>query len=104
MTTKDQSAPARVKGSPATLQQAHDLLRRTRPRGAQVSAERWRSYYDEAARIYATVAEIDTDHHHEALHYASVSREDAEKLCAATVPLAREEGSRGSDRNLSQHR
>lgn len=89
MRTKHAACRVRVKGQPATLQQAHDLLRRVRPRDACVSAERWQAYHDEAARLYAAVAKIDTDHHFEALTFASAAKEDAEKFRAAKVPAAR---------------
>lgn len=89
MSTKNAAGRATLKGEPATLQQAHDLLRRTRPRGARVSADRWRAYHEQAARVYAAVAQVDTDHHFEALTFASAAKEDAEKFRAATIPAAR---------------
>lgn len=70
-----------VDGQPATLQQAHDLLRRERPNvGASTSA--WVAFHEKAASLYATVAETDADHHFEALAFASIAREDAEKVRA----------------------
>jgi RNA-splicing ligase RtcB len=92
MSTKHAAGRATVKGQPATLQQAHDLLRRVRPRGAHVSADRWQAFHEEAARVYAVVAQIDTDHHFEALTFAAAAQEDAEKFRAATVPAVRREG------------
>ncbi len=70
-----------VDGQPATLQQAHDLLRRERPDiGAPASA--WVAFHQKAASLYAKVAETDSDHHFEALAFASIAREDAEKVRA----------------------
>jgi hypothetical protein len=37
---------------------------------------------EEAALVYAAVAQRDTDHHFEALAFASATKEDAEKLRA----------------------
>lgn len=88
MTTKHAPGRARVEGGPVTLQQAHDVLRRLRPRGT-TSARKWQAYYLEAARVYSTVADVDTDHHYEALTFAAAAQEDAEKFNAATVPNPR---------------
>lgn len=64
---------------PSTLQQAHDVLRRQRPQ-ATASADRWRAHYEKAARIYASVAELDDAHHFEALAFAGMAQEDAEQF------------------------
>lgn len=101
MTTTNAPGRATVGDEPKTLQQAHDLLRRSRPRGT-VSSARWSAFYQEAARVYATVARVDADHHFEALAYASAAKDDAEKFRAATVPAARKEDDRGCDRNLPE--
>ncbi len=63
---------------PVTLQQAHDVLRRQRP-DVTASAVRWRGFHERAAQVYRSVAELDSDHHFEALAWASIEKEDAEK-------------------------
>lgn len=67
---------------PVTLQQAHDALRRQRPEVA-ASAARWRQFHEKAARIYTSVAAVDDAHHYEALAFAAMSREDADKVSNA---------------------
>lgn len=79
----NKKAPGRawIDGQPETLQEAHDSLRRERPdAGAPTSA--WVAFHEKAASLYATVAETDADHHFEALAFASIAREDAEKVRA----------------------
>jgi hypothetical protein len=63
---------------PVTLQQAHAELRRQRP-GVAASPARWRVFHERAAEVYSSVAELDGDHHFEALAWAAMAREDAEK-------------------------
>ena len=65
-------------GEPVTLRQAHDVLRRQRP-DVTASAVRWREFHQRAARVYASVAELDRDHHFEALACAAIERQDAQK-------------------------
>lgn len=66
---------------PRTLQEAHDSLRRTRPSGVPTGNE-WLAYYRRAERLYQAAADADSDHHYEALTFASAAREDAEALAA----------------------
>jgi hypothetical protein len=70
-----------------TLQQAHDVLRRQRP-PVSASAAKWRAFHEKAARIYTSVAELDGDHHFEALAFAGMAREDAEKFGTEKVEEA----------------
>jgi hypothetical protein len=50
--------------------QAHELLSHERPaQGA--TPDVWLAYYRRSADVYATVAEIDRGHHHEALYWSS---------------------------------
>lgn len=69
---------------PVTLHQAHDVLRRQRPQTME-STSRWRAFYENAARIYTSVAALDGDHHFEALALAGIARDDAEKVGAEKV-------------------
>jgi hypothetical protein len=63
---------------PVTLQQAHDVLRRQRP-GVAASPARWRVFHERAVQIYTSVAELDGDHHFEALAFAALAKDDAAK-------------------------
>jgi hypothetical protein len=57
--------------------EAHEVLSRERP--SDVAApEKWMAYYRRSAQVYATVAEIDRGHHHEALYWSS--REERKAL------------------------
>ena len=70
MTVTTTGKPPAVPSSPATLQQAHELLHREWP-GNDVSPVAWLAYHRHAAEVYAYVAEVDADHHHEALCWAN---------------------------------
>jgi hypothetical protein len=62
-----------------TLQGAHEALSRARPRpDADLSA--WRAFYERSASVYATIAETDRGHHHEALYWAARERTKAEEI------------------------
>jgi hypothetical protein len=52
-----------------TLQDAQEQVAREWP-GRHASAEMFSAYHSRAARLYEQVAQIDTDHHHEALYWA----------------------------------
>lgn len=58
---------------PATLQQAHDVLREVRPPLVAAPAA-WRAYHEHAAAVYTEVFEVDRGHHHEAVVWASRER------------------------------
>jgi hypothetical protein len=63
----------------STLGQAHDALRRQWP-GRFASDAAWLAYHERAAGLYAHIARVDADHHHEALFWASQERESARCL------------------------
>ena len=71
-----------------TLQEAHTYLGPRRPEGSAPVLERL-AFYRESTRIYATVAETDRFHHHEALYWATREREHA---VAAQAELDRARG------------
>jgi hypothetical protein len=66
-----------------TLQQAHELLARQWP-GRSASSATWRAHHEYAAKLYAHVAEVDQDHHHEALFWAAQEQEAAHGLAETT--------------------
>lgn len=64
---------------PTRLMQAHEVLSRERP--AEGSAPGvWLAYYRHSAQVYATVAEIDRGHHHEALYWSSREERKAREI------------------------
>lgn len=65
-----------------SLREAHEVLRREWP-GNDVSAAAWLAYHRRAAELYAHVAKVDTDHHHEALFWAGQSTEQVRALTEA---------------------
>ena len=62
-----------------SLRQAQEFLTRAWP-GNDVSPEAWRAYHQHAAEVYAHVAEVDSDHHHEALCWANQAAEQVRIL------------------------
>ncbi|MEU5692125.1 AMED_5909 family protein [Actinosynnema sp. NPDC020468] len=62
-----------------TLQEARDALERLQPR-PDAGAELWIGYHVRAAKVYRRVARTDRYHHHEALAFAQVEENSAEKL------------------------
>lgn len=86
-TVPGMAADAAADREPVTLQQAHDVLRRQRP-PVSASAKRWRSFHENAARLYTSVAELDHAHHFEALAFAGMARDDAEKVSTEKVDHA----------------
>ena len=72
-------------GSPRTLREAHEVLERSEPRWKAPLGE-WLAYYQRAAVLYAEIAEIDRDHHHEALFMAEQAQ-DSVKEIEAQLPL-----------------
>ena len=76
--------PARlvVGGDPETLEQAEDMLRRQKP-AITASADEWRAFHEHSARVFHAVADVDADHHFEALALASIARDDATKVSGA---------------------
>jgi hypothetical protein len=59
--------------------QAHEVLSSERP-GEAAKPETWLAYYRRSAQVYATVAEIDRGHHHEALYWSSREERKAREL------------------------
>ena len=51
--------------APATLMQAHEVLRTQRPKLADEPAA-WITFHRHSAEVYAAVAQVDTDHRYEA--------------------------------------
>jgi hypothetical protein len=69
---------------PASLDQAHEVLGKSRP-STEAGLAAWVTYHQRAAAVYAEVAEVDRAHHHEALFYASLARRDMAE-CAGGSP------------------
>jgi hypothetical protein len=67
------------RADPTRLMQAHEVLSRERPAEA-AKPETWLAYYRRSARVYATVAEIDRGHHHEALYWSSREERKAREI------------------------
>jgi hypothetical protein len=65
--------------APTRLMQAHEVLSGERPNEAAKS-EAWLAYYRRSAQVYATVAEIDRGHHHEALYWSSREEHKAREI------------------------
>lgn len=84
MTTHRKPTQASVSGLSVTLQQAHDALRRQLPDHGAPASE-WLAYYSEAEHTYRSVADVDTDHHFEALHFAAMAKEDADTYATANA-------------------
>jgi hypothetical protein len=56
--------------TPQTLREAHTFVSRIRPApGADTTA--WRVFHQQSARVYEHVADVDRDHHHEAMYWFS---------------------------------
>lgn len=71
-----------------TLRQAHEVLNQRWP-GRDASTAAWRAHHEFAATLYAHVAEVDPDHHHEALFWAGQEQEAARDLAqVAGSPIA----------------
>ncbi|HEU5470269.1 MAG TPA: AMED_5909 family protein [Actinophytocola sp.] len=65
--------------TPNTLAEAHEALMKIRP-ARQASLTAWRNYRLLAARVYAEMADVDRFHHHEALYWAQLEREEADTI------------------------
>jgi hypothetical protein len=75
--------PPNLKGMPSSLEQAHEVLSKTRP-GTDSERASWAAYHERAALVYAEIAEVDRAHHHEALVFASLAR----RYAAWSKPVA----------------
>lgn len=60
-----------------TLPQAQEFLHRAWP-GRDAPAAAWLTYHQTRAELFAHIAKIDPDHHHEAQALAGQEREQAE--------------------------
>ena len=72
-------------GSPRTLWQAREALERIEPR-LKAPLEEWLAYYQQAAALYAEIAEIDRGHHHEALHMVEQAQNSVKEIEAQIPP------------------
>ncbi|WP_086829013.1 AMED_5909 family protein [Allokutzneria sp. NRRL B-24872] len=62
-----------------TLLQAHEAVRRLRPApGAHRHV--WCEYYRQSAEVYRHVADVDQDHHHEAMFWVSRDLQRADEF------------------------
>ena len=64
---------------PRTLAEAHEALAGIRPHRRAPLSE-WLAYHQQAAAVYAEVAEIDRGHHHEALFMAEQERQRIKEI------------------------
>jgi len=79
MVTNNRASISAGQASVRTLTAARELLHREWPgRDAPVSV--WLAHHQRAAALFAHVAEIDSDHHYEALVLAQQERETAQVL------------------------
>ena len=67
------------RAGPLRLMQAHEQLSRERP-ASDAEPEKWLAYYRRSAQVYATVAEVDRGHHHEALYWSSREERKAREI------------------------
>jgi len=80
--------------APTRLMQAHELLSRERPT-ADAAPEVWLTYYRRSAEVYATVAEIDRGHHHEALYWSNREERKAREIEDSLRGQRKERGRHG---------
>ena len=95
------SAKAAEPNPPRTLVEAHEALARIRP-PRKAPLEQWLSYYQRSAAMYAEIAEIDRDHHHESLYWAEHARNHTQEIKAQisderTVAINKEGGEEGGE-------
>ncbi|WP_086824573.1 AMED_5909 family protein [Allokutzneria sp. NRRL B-24872] len=57
-----------------TLREARETLLRLRP-APHARPSEWHTYHRQTVEVYAQVAEVDTDHRHEALYWVSHVRQ-----------------------------
>jgi hypothetical protein len=72
---------AAAKKSPAatTLRDAHEVLRRLRPKQDAPLSE-WLAFRRTSAALYTEIADIDRFHHHEALYWANREQEEVNSI------------------------
>jgi hypothetical protein len=93
----DRSEPTPV----VTLQGAHERVHREWP-GNGASVSDLLAYHRRAAALYADVAEIDRDHHHEALYWAQQERETVQSMTDPVVNSSRSEATTPSSQKVQQ--
>jgi hypothetical protein len=64
---------------PATLVQAHEVLRGQRPK-LDAPRSAWAAFHRRSAKVYSEVAKVDTAHQYEALQYARIEMERAGEI------------------------
>ncbi|MGH3848041.1 MAG: AMED_5909 family protein [Pseudonocardiaceae bacterium] len=64
---------------PQTLAEAHEAVAAIRPFRSAPLTE-WLAYHQQAAALYAEIAEIDRGHHHETLFMAERERHSAKEI------------------------
>jgi hypothetical protein len=62
-----------------TLRTAQEQINREWP-GRDAPGPAWRRYYERAVSLFERVAEVDADHHFEALYWAGQARESLRLL------------------------
>jgi hypothetical protein len=82
VSTRTAKNGAGVGDQPVTLQQALAALGRRRPQ-RDAPPEQWREFHLREAQLYATVADLDTAHHYEALALASLAQQDADRRASS---------------------
>jgi hypothetical protein len=83
-----------------TLTAARELLHREWP-GSNASVAVLLAHHQRAAALFDQVAEIDSDHHHEALVLAQQERETAQGLAKQMAAWATESDTAAADRPAS---
>ncbi|MFL6124966.1 AMED_5909 family protein [Actinophytocola sp.] len=71
--------PMRVDQTPSTLQEAHELLWRARPR-ADADPQEWAAFHRHSATVYATTAKVDLRHRYEATQCAGLEMRKARDI------------------------
>ena len=64
---------------PSTLDEAHDVLWRQRPR-RDADASEWIAFHRHSAEVYSRTAKVDLRHHHEATQCAGLEIRKARTL------------------------
>jgi hypothetical protein len=64
---------------PSTLDEAHDVLWRQRPK-RDADAQEWIAFHRHSAEVYLRTAKVDLRHHHEATQYAGLEIRNARRL------------------------
>jgi DNA-binding IclR family transcriptional regulator len=69
----------RVDQSPSTLQEAHELLWRARPR-TDADPQEWAAFHRHCATVYAATAKVDPQHQYEATQCAGLEMRKARDI------------------------